>query len=104
MGAISSRLIISSPVGGSTVTSPTLITGHSTSFEGVIKIEMRSGDGTTSLGQTTATGGSMGTMAPFTTSVTFSHSSGADGALVATDISPQDGSVLDATVVAVAFG
>ena len=104
MGSVAPDLIVSSPTGGATVSSPLAISGRSTAYEAVINLEIRAADGTTSLAKGTAMGGSMGTMAPFATSLAFSSPPAPTGALVVTTISAKDGSVLEATVVALSFG
>lgn len=104
MGAESPDLIVEGPRGLGVASSPLLVTGRSTAYEAVINVAVRAADGTTSLGKTTAMGGSMGVMGPFETTVSFGAPPTSTGALVVTTISPKDGSVLEATVVALRFG
>jgi lysozyme len=62
---------IDSPQNWQTVSSPITVTGHSTSFEGVLSVRVRDRWGTV-LATTTTMGGSMGVFAPFTATLTFS--------------------------------
>jgi LysM repeat protein len=61
---------IDSPANWQTVTSPITITGRSTTFEGVLNVRVRDRWGTV-LATTNTMGGSMGTFAPFTATLSF---------------------------------
>jgi hypothetical protein len=103
LGAESPDLLVLTPSGTGIVTSPLTVVGRSTASESVINLEVRAADGATSLGSGTALGGSMGTMMPFRTSLAFSPPPTTTGSLVVTTVSPKDGTVLEATVVALRF-
>ena len=62
---------IDSPANWQTVTSPITVTGRSTTFEAVLSVRVRDRWGTV-LAQTNTMGGSMGTFAPFTATLSYS--------------------------------
>ena len=100
-------IVVRSPERLATVASPVTLEGSAWAFEGHVSVEVRE-DGMlagSSLGSTFVTGGG-DALRPFSGKVSFrAPSSGvAGGAVLFTDPSAEDGSVLAATVVRVHFG
>lgn len=104
IGAQTDNIRPTTPEAGAAVSSPVALAGTSTAFEGTVQVAVharRSGD---PLGTGFVTGGSMGELGPFEGSVSFSAADAADGAIVFTTVSMEDGRVWEAAAVPVVFG
>lgn len=102
-GAFTSDIQLQSVSTGDTVTSPLELTGASSSFEGVVNVEVR-GDGEADpLLTTTVMGGSGADVGVFTKTATFNPGDAKAGAIVLLSRSAKDGSTVAATVVRVKF-
>jgi len=103
-GATTPNLVVTSPRPLDHVVSPLAINGQSTAFEAVINLQVLQDGSLQAIATGTAKGGSMGTMGPFATSLTFPAPASSGGALVVVTISPKDGTVAEATAVRLTFG
>jgi len=103
-GATTPNLVVTLPRPLDHVGSPLTVSGQSTAFEAVINLQVLQDGSLKAIGTGTAKGGSMGTMGPFTTSLSFPAPGSGGGALVIVTISPKDGTVAEATVVPLSFG
>jgi LysM repeat protein len=84
---------LTAPANWQTVSSPVVISGTSTSFEGVITVRIRDRAGKV-IAQTTTMGGSNGTIAPFSTTLTYTLPYAQWGSVEALEQSAKDGSDL----------
>ncbi len=91
---------IDSPANWQTVTSPITVTGHSTTFEAVLSVRVRDRWGTV-LASTNTLGGSMGTFAPFTATLSYSVPYGQWGSVEAYTHSMATGAEINNTGVKV---
>ncbi len=103
IGAVSPNISITTPTALETITSPVLLKGTSTAYEAVVNLEVRQDGTLTPLIRSTVMGGSMGVMGSFTKTVKYPTPSASSGAIVMYTLSPKDGSVLEASVLRVAF-
>jgi hypothetical protein len=103
LGASTSALQLTSPAALEMVTSPLTLTGKSTAYEAVVNVELRVDGSLVPLVKTTMMGGSMGVMGPFSKIIDFTPPASSGGAVVLRTFSAKDGSVLEASVVRVAF-
>lgn len=104
LGASTEQIVPTTPAAGATVTSPAQLAGTSTAFEGTVQVAVHGRVAGDPLGTGFVTGGSMGDMAPFDSTVEFSAPTTDDGSIVFTTVSMEDGRVWEAAVVPVAFG
>ena len=102
LGAVTADIVVDAPAAGAGISSPVELRGSALAFEGTVDVDVRQ-DGTHEpLGAGFVTGG--GDVArPFTGELTFSTPTERFGAVVFREFSEEDGRVLDATVVRVAF-
>lgn len=104
-GATTPGIVVRTPVRLASVASPLSVTGSAWAFEGHVDVQVRE-DGMragSSLGQTFVTGGG-DQLRPFSGRVTFRKAAAAAGAVVFSEASGEDGSLMSATVVRVRFG
>ena len=103
LGATTPNLQLTQPAALSGITSPVTLAGNSTAFEATVNVLIRQ-DGTyASLTSGTVMGGSNGEMGPFSHAFPFTAPTASRGAIVLKTMSAKDGSVVEATVVRVAF-
>jgi hypothetical protein len=95
-------IVVTSPVAGALVTSPTHLAGRSVAFEGVVNVQVRDDIAAQPLVNTTVSGGATG-MGPFSARVSFSTPASSYGDLVLYERSAKDGSVTCATVLRLRF-
>lgn len=81
---------IDSPANYQTVTSPVAVTGRSNTFEAGLSVRVRDRFGMV-LADTSTMGGGMGTVGPFTATLTYAVSYGQWGSVEAYDLSPATG-------------
>ena len=103
IGASSANLELTSPSALQAISDPVRLMGTSTAYEGVVDVEIRQDANITPLVHTTVHGGSMGVRGPFDATVTYSTPTSSSGAIVLYTRSAKDGSVLEASVLRVAF-
>jgi hypothetical protein len=102
LGAATADIVVDVPAAGATISSPVELRGSALAFEGTVNVEVRQ-DGTHEpLGTGFVTGGG-DILRPFAGEVEFSTPTERFGAVVFREFSEEDGRVLDATVVRVAF-
>ena len=103
LGASCPDIVVAGPSPSESISSPVVLRGRSTAYEGVVNVEIRQ-DGTLApLKSDTVMGGSMGAMGSFTKSVMFASPSSRSGALLFRNLSAKDGHVIEASVIRVAF-
>ena len=103
IGASSANLELTSPSALQVISDPVRLTGTSTAYEGVVDVEIRQDVNLAPLVRTTVHGGSMGVKGPFDATVTYPTPTSSSGAIVLYTRSAKDGSVLEASVLRVAF-
>jgi hypothetical protein len=102
LGAATADIVVDAPAAGATISSPVELRGSALAFEGTVNVEVRQ-DGTHQpLGTGFVTGGG-DILRPFSGELEFSTPTERFGALVFREFSEEDGRVLDATVVRIAF-
>jgi hypothetical protein len=104
LGAVTASITPTAPAAGSVVQSPVTLQGSSTAFEGTVDVAVRSQAKAPPLATGFVTGGSMGQMGPFESTLEFAKSATPEGAIVFSTSSMEDGRVWEATVVSVRFG
>jgi hypothetical protein len=103
LGASTPNITVDTPTAGATIVSPLTTTGRALAWEGAVSVEVRQDGQSAPLGSTVVTGGG-DILRPFAGTVTFTRPSTGHGALLYVSQSARDGSVLQATVLRVAFG
>ncbi len=103
IGAASANIQLTSPSALQAISDPVRLTGRSTAYEGVVDVEIRQDANLSPLVHTTVHGGSMGVVGPFDATVTYPKPTSSSGAIVLYTRSAKDGSVLEASVLRVAF-
>jgi hypothetical protein len=103
LGASCPDIMVMAPSAMESIASPVLLKGRSTAYEAVLSVEVLQDETLTPLKSATVMGGSMGTMGPFSKSVSFALPSYRRGALLFRTHSAKDGHVVEASVIRVAF-
>jgi hypothetical protein len=103
LGAATPNIQISEPATLSSISSPVRLRGTSTAFEATVQTEVRQDGSTAPLAEGFVMGGSMGELAPFDGTLTFSRPTAKAGAVVLFTESAENGQVWEASVVRVAF-
>lgn len=103
LGASCPDIVVAGPSPSESISSPVVLRGRSTAYEGVVNVEIRQDGTLTPLKSDTVMGGSMGAMGNFTKSVKFASPSSRGGALLFRNLSAKDGHVIEASVIRVAF-
>jgi hypothetical protein len=103
LGAATGQIVPTAPAPGTAITSPVQLAGTSTAFEGTVQVAVHPRAAGDPLGTGFVTGGSMGEMGPFDSTLEFAAPTTADGAVVFTTVSMEDGRVWEAAVVPVSF-
>ena len=104
LGASTPNIVPDPSLTGSTVTSPAVLRGTSTAFEGTVDVAVRLRGSAQSLATGFVTGGANGEFGPFEGELAFSGAAGSEGVLVFSTINMEDGSLWEATVVPVVLG
>lgn len=104
IGAATDGIRPSSPESGATVSSPVQLSGTSTAFEGTVQVSVRAPGVEEPLGTGFVTGGSMGEMGPFDSSLEFEPGDAVDGAILFATVSMEDGQVWEVAAIPVVFG
>ena len=103
LGAQTENIELDDPSVGDDVSSPLTVSGRALAFEGTVEVELRADGQLEPIGGTFVTGGG-DEMRPFTGEVEFPAPDVDGGVLMLLARSPEDGSVIEATVVRVHFG
>ena len=103
LGAGTASINLSAPVWNATISSPVTLTGTSVAYEGTVQSQVRQDDTTRPLGEGYVTGGSTA-IGPFRGSLAFTKPTTKYGAVVLYTTSAENGAVLSASVIRVAFG
>ncbi|MFN8019265.1 MAG: Gmad2 immunoglobulin-like domain-containing protein [Acidimicrobiales bacterium] len=103
IGAASDHLRLEQPDALATISSPVALSGQSTAFEATINVQVRRDGSVDPIGEGTAMGGANGEMGPFATDLAFDAAGASSGAIVLQTFSEEDGGVMEASVVRVAF-
>ncbi|MHB1208517.1 MAG: Gmad2 immunoglobulin-like domain-containing protein [Acidimicrobiales bacterium] len=103
IGAVSPNIALVTPAALEAISNPILLKGTSTAYEAVVNVQIRQDGSLAPLARTTFMGGSMGVMGPFSKTVTYTAPTSPAGAIVMYTLSAKDGSVLEASVLRVAF-
>lgn len=103
LGAVTDSISPTAPEKDAILKSPVTLRGSSTAFEGTVDVAVRSVNNDKPLATGYVTGGSMGEMGPFESTLEFADSATDQGAVVFSTSSMEDGRLTEATVVAVRF-
>ena len=102
IGAATADIALDSPEVLDAIASPVALAGRATAFEGTVQTAVTDADGER-LGEGFVTGGALGELEPFEGELPFDTPMGDHGAVLAYTVSARDGTVEEATVVAVRF-
>lgn len=103
LGATTTNIQVTEPSALAVATSPVTLKGTSTAFEATVNVEVREDGNAQALGSGIVMGGGNGDFGPFDSSLTFSASTQEFGAVIFFTVSPEDGGILEATVLRLAF-
>jgi len=103
LGAGTADINLSAPVWNARISSPVTVTGTSVAYEGTVQTQVRQDDTTKPMGEGYVTGGSAA-MGPFNGTLAFTKPTTQHGAVVLYTTSADNGAVLSASVIRVAFG
>jgi Immunoglobulin-like domain of bacterial spore germination len=103
LGSASQNVIIENPAVRATVDSPLTVSGQARAFEGNVKVELRADGAAEPVFTGSVTGGAGPDFGPFEGTFEFSDPGTGGGALVATVLSAEDGSVSEAAVMRLFF-
>ena len=104
IGSATPNILVTSPTALQVVSSPVKLAGTSTAFEATVNVTVHDRSGGAALGEGIVMGGSMGTMAPFSSTLAFTKPATTEGSIVFVTKSAKDGTVSEAGVVGVRFG
>lgn len=102
LAAIAEDIELTEPASGTAIASPVALEGRAMAFEGTVQVEVRDDATVDPIGKGFVTGG-FAEMGPFDGSVDFAPPATEHGAIVLFTTSAEDGRVLSATVLRVAF-
>jgi Immunoglobulin-like domain of bacterial spore germination len=102
LGAVTAEIVVEAPAAGASISSPVELRGSALAFEGTVNVEVRQ-DGTHQPLGTGFVTGAGDVAGPFSDELAFSTPTERFGAVVFREFSEEDGRVLKATVVRVAF-
>lgn len=103
IGAGTADINLTQPAAFNEVSTPLHLVGTSTAFEGTVQVSIRDRSGGAPLATGFVTGGSMGTMGPFESTLAFTRPATKDGAVILYTVSMADGRVSAASVVGLRF-
>jgi hypothetical protein len=103
LGAGTTSINLSAPAWNAMISSPVRVTGTSVAYEGTVQTQVRQDDTTKPLGEGYVTGGSTA-MGPFSGSLAFTKPTAKYGAVLLYTTSAENGAVMAASVIRVAFG
>ncbi len=104
LGATTTNIQVTEPAALAVATSPMPLAGTSTAFEAQVNVEIREDGNTQPLGSGFVMGGGNGDFGPFQSTLTFTAPTQEFGAIIFFTVSPEDGGILEASVVRIAFG
>jgi hypothetical protein len=102
LNAVTESIDVTDPSNGELVSSPVAVAGRALAFEGHVNVEVRADGSTGAIGAGFVTGGG-DVMRDFSASIPFETPGSRYGAIVFTTRSAEDGRVMEATTVRVAF-
>ncbi len=103
LGSTTPTIVVDAPAAGAAVSSPLTVRGRAWGFEGAVSVEVRQDGTRTPLGVGKVVGGGDATR-PFSGTITFSKPTADRGAVVFLTYSAENGQVLQAATLRVAFG
>jgi hypothetical protein len=103
IGATTPNIVLTTPMANTSVSPPVLLAGQSTAFEGTVNVEIRAEGQVAPIKEDSVMGGSNGEMGPFSKSVLWDKPDASSGAIVLKNLSAEDGSTVEATVIPVTF-
>lgn len=102
IGAATANIVLESPGTLEEISSPVSLAGQATAFEGTVQTAVADASGER-LGDGFVTGGTFGELGPFDGQLEFAEPDGGTGAVVLYTVSARDGTVEEATAIAVRF-
>ena len=102
LGAASENIAIDEPETGAEVVSPLTVSGTAEAFEGTVDVQLRADGNGEPILEGFVTGGAF-EPAPFSTGFEFTSPGEIGGALVLLSLSPEDGSVLEASALRIFY-
>ena len=104
LGSVTPNIVVTEPAALAEITSPVRLRGRSTAFEANVSVVIRQDGSARPVGEGYVTGGSMGEMGPFDSTLPYAAPSADAGVLILFTQSMEDGRTWEATVLRVAFG
>jgi hypothetical protein len=103
LGSATANIQVTAPSALAVVSSPASLAGTSTAFEATVNVEIREDGNGQALGTGIVMGGSNGQLGPFQSTLTFSAPAQARGSVIFFTRSAEDGSIVEASVLRIAF-
>lgn len=103
LGSVAEGITIESPETGDVVSSPLTVTGTARAFEGTVDVQLRADGNGEPIATSFVTGGAGPDLEPYEGTVTFTSPGETGGALVLRSLSPEDGSVVEASALRILY-
>jgi len=103
LGSAAEGIAIDTPAQGAEIASPLVLSGQARAFEGTVGVELRVDGNDEPVATSFVTGGAGPELQPFEGSVEFTNPGDAGGALVLLSVSPEDGSVVEASALRISY-
>jgi hypothetical protein len=103
LGSATTNIQATAPAALAAITSPVTLAGTSTAFEAQVNVEIREDGNAQALGSGFVMGGGNGDFGPFQSTLTFNAPSQEFGSVFFFTVSPEDGGILEAGVLRIAF-
>lgn len=103
LGSAAEGITVDEPEQGEVVSSPLTVSGTARAFEGTVDVQLRADGNGEPIANSFVTGGAGPELEPFEGSVEFTSPGDIGGALVLRSMSPEDGSVVEASAVRIDF-
>lgn len=103
LGSAAEGIVIDEPDALAVVESPLTVSGSARAFEGTVDVQLRADGNGEPIASSFVTGGAGPDLEPFEGSVEFTSPGDLGGALVLRSVSPEDGSVVEASAVRVSY-
>lgn len=103
LGSAAEGIVVDEPEQGDVVSSPLVVTGTARAFEGTVDVQLRADGNGEPIATSFVTGGAGPELEPFEGAIEFTSPGDVGGALVMRSLSPEDGSVVEASAVRIEF-
>ena len=103
LGSAAEGIVVDEPEQGDVVSSPLAVSGTARAFEGTVDVQLRADGNGEPIATSFVTGGAGAELEPFEGTIEFTSPGDVGGALVMRSLSPEDGSVVEASAVRIGF-